>query len=98
MKSILFSCIVFFSFYSCKGKIEKEENQQNYENQLFDDSDYVLNPDFPIGDVRRYGIFPDSTYLSIHPFTIGVLDIINDNPNINILEDNNNGVLIENQQ
>ena len=32
------------------------------------------------------------------PFTIGVLDIINDNPNTNILEDNNNGVLIENQQ
>jgi len=32
------------------------------------------------------------------PFTIGVLEIINDNPNINILEDNNNSVLIENQQ
>lgn len=69
MKSILFTCIIFLSFYSCKGKIEKDKNQQNYENQLFDDSDYVLNSDFPIGDVRRYGIFPDSTYLSIHPFT-----------------------------
>jgi hypothetical protein len=46
MKSILFSCIIFLSFYSCKGKTEKEESQQNYENQLLDDSDYVLNSGF----------------------------------------------------
>jgi hypothetical protein len=31
------------------------------------------------------------------PFTIGLLKVINDNPNINILEEDPNGVIIEQQ-
>jgi hypothetical protein len=169
MKSILFSCIIFLSFYSCKGKTEKEESQHNHaalsidgwnnnpENVQIDkvhikSTDrhgvYITGKDHLIGEVYidKFGVgssehmspmqdavkgeeiefkalWVNKCYNSYiekvvinekgskakytahfdygdktRPFTIGVLDIINDNPNINILEDNNNGVLIENQQ
>lgn len=63
--------ILVFILISCKNDTKKQNTSesQNKDSVQFDDSAYVLNSDFPIGDVRRYGVFPDSTYASTHPFT-----------------------------
>lgn len=56
---------------SCKNDKKTNENTttEKTETQVFNDSSYVLNGDYPVGDVRRYGIFPDSLHSSGHPFT-----------------------------
>ncbi len=66
----LLTLIVFIA--SCKNDSTKKE--QVIDNKVeavktFDDSDYALNPDYKVGDVRRYGIFPDSAYAANHPFS-----------------------------
>ena len=55
---------------SCKEDKKKSQEQLNLEgNQVFDDSKYVLDAFYSEGDVRRYGIFPDSAFSKIHPYT-----------------------------
>ena len=56
---------------SCKNdpKTNKEGATDETEATVFNDSSYVLNNDYPVGDVRRYGVFPDSSFLAQHPFT-----------------------------
>ncbi len=54
-------------FTSCKNE-NKNLNSQT-EAETFNENDYVVNIDFKVGDVRRYGIFPDSAFAATHPFT-----------------------------
>lgn len=56
---------------SCKPHVGNSINVLNssIKNESFNDKNYVLNSKYPVGDVRRYGIYPDSSYASIHPFT-----------------------------
>lgn len=74
-KLIKFGLIVSLGiFFSCQKTTEKKEANQtsakdksiNKTNSL-QEKDYVLNEEYPKGDVRRYGIFPDSAYVNIHP-------------------------------
>ena len=54
-------------FTSCKNE-EKNLNSLP-EAKAFNESDYVVNIHFKVGDVRRYGVFPDSAFAANHPFT-----------------------------
>lgn len=56
---------------SCKNdpKTKQGLETEKTEANVFNDSSYVLNGDYPVGDVRRYGMFPDSIHPSGHPFT-----------------------------
>ncbi len=71
MKKITFLTAILLLTTSCNKAENKPKNAHSNkaETVLFNDKDYVLNSDFPVGDVRRYGVFPDSSYASIHPFT-----------------------------
>ncbi len=71
MKKVVFLVVVFITTTLCKNAENntKAPNTDKTELIPFDDKNYVLNPNFPVGDVRRYGVFPDSSYASIHPFT-----------------------------
>lgn len=76
MKTIIRLFVLFVTInlcvMSCKNKKDTNTNTKissSVKDEVFNDSDYVLDDTFEIGDVRRYGIFPDSTYSSIHPFT-----------------------------
>ncbi len=66
--------MVFLSVFACKKTEEKEPkikkepiNQITDQEQLKEELAYALHKEYPIGDVRRYGIFPDSTYTFSHP-------------------------------
>ena len=56
---------------------EKSSNNSNKQlespkpkkDKLGPEKDYVLYDEFPRGDVRRYGVFPDSSYASTHPIS-----------------------------
>lgn len=73
-KSVLFFVIILATVIACKKEQSKEpkikkapiEKIKN-EVELKDESAYALHSEYPIGDVRRYGIFPDSTYTFSHP-------------------------------
>lgn len=58
-------------FWACKDNtpkpIKKEKKPKTTLDQKFTDEQLVLNDRYAIGDVRRYGIFPDSTYTNTHP-------------------------------
>lgn len=66
---LLFTSIIFLT--SCGEDKKKTNTTQNTTEEVkaFDDSDYVLSDAYPMGDVRRYGVFPDSTHSKGHPFT-----------------------------
>lgn len=69
-KTVLILIVVMIGFYSCKNEKTKNSQSGNTSTkEAFNDSSYVLNPSFPVGDVRRYGVFPDSTFVNTHPFT-----------------------------
>ena len=63
--------ILFISlFFSCKtDKKTEDSSKRDSKKEIFNDSLYVLNKNFKVGDVRRYGIYPDSTFGNIHPKT-----------------------------
>lgn len=71
MKKIVFLLVMSVLSLSCGDK--KKENSKKTttetETKSFDDSDYVLDDSYPLGDVRRYGIFPDSSFTARHPFS-----------------------------
>jgi len=67
MKKILFIITLMSVFTSCKDE-NKNLNSQT-EAETFTENNYVVNNDFKVGDVRRYGIFPDSAFAATHPFT-----------------------------
>jgi len=57
--------------FSCRS--DKKENQPSgkdlVEESVFDDSKYVISDTYQVGDVRRYGVFPDSIHNFGHPYT-----------------------------
>ncbi len=66
--------ISFFAiFISCNKKAKGDTNQKIKPNlvktKIYTDNQLVLNKEFKIGDVRRYGMFPDSAYSYRHPLT-----------------------------
>ncbi|XMO87886.1 hypothetical protein AAFN75_06250 [Algibacter sp. AS12] len=65
------SCIFIISCKNEKDKstIETIEETSKEVASVFDDSKYILNNKFPLGDVRRYGIYPDSIHPTTHPYT-----------------------------
>ena len=71
MKKVVFLTAILLTTTFCKDAENntKDPNQNTNEKVQFNDKDYVLNSNYPVGDVRRYGVFPDSSYASIHPFT-----------------------------
>jgi len=67
---LLLVLIVAPCFSSCeKSANNKSENDKVEINEVFNDSNYVVNSNYSLGDVRRYGIFPDSAFSNTHPFT-----------------------------
>lgn len=72
MKNLALLIGVLICLSSCKGDKKQQESINPTEvniEKVFDDSDYVLDANYQKGDVRRYGIFPDSSHNSGHPFT-----------------------------
>jgi hypothetical protein len=66
----LISLLIIVIIVSCgKDKKETKPTTTKTEEKAFNDNDYVLNADYKVGDVRRYGIFPDSIHATGHPFT-----------------------------
>lgn len=62
--------VLIITFFSCKSdKKTSEPTVKVVKESVFNDSKYVLDGSFEMGDVRRYGVFPDSIYAFNHPFT-----------------------------
>lgn len=62
--------VLIITLFSCKSdKKTSDSSEKDITEAVFDDSKYVLDASFEIGDVRRYGIFPDSVYAFNHPYT-----------------------------
>lgn len=72
-KLVVIFCVVFV--YACKESKTAEPTNtvvtppQKTEPVRFSEMDLALHKDYKIGDVRRYGIFPDSAYSYSHPIT-----------------------------
>ena len=66
--TVLILTILLFSF-SCKEKKGAKKTIITNNPKEFSDKAYVLNASYKVGDVRRYGIFPDSSFALKHPFT-----------------------------
>lgn len=61
---------LFILMLSCKENKDKSQDSINsLTDKTFNDSEYVLDPSYPKGDVRRYGIYPDSVFSKNHPYT-----------------------------
>ncbi len=71
MKKIVFLLVMSVLTMSCGDKKKENTKEATTETEVkkFDDSDYVLEDSYKVGDVRRYGIFPDSSFTAKHPFT-----------------------------
>ncbi|UAB76405.1 hypothetical protein [Mesoflavibacter sp. SCSIO 43206] len=68
--SKLFSILFIISVISCKTNKDKkgEDSTTPKKEDVFNDSIYVMNPKFPVGDVRRYGLTAE-TAKQAHPKT-----------------------------
>ena len=79
MKRNILLLSFFVIFMSCNKKPKKDTIQKKKTNlvktKVFTENELVLNKEYKIGDVRRYGMFPDSAYSYRHPLT--------NNPKIN---------------
>lgn len=69
MKNIFLMFLFSIIITSCKENKKETIKNSISEIETFNDIDYVVNNNFSEGDVRRYGIFPDSAYSKVHPFT-----------------------------
>ena len=68
----IYLIIISIIVISCKDENKKEiqlEESSLETQQKFNDSKFVISKQFKVGDVRRYGIYPDSTYSLTHPYT-----------------------------
>ncbi|MFY0603973.1 MAG: hypothetical protein JXQ93_08485 [Flavobacteriaceae bacterium] len=67
--------LILITFVSCNNTSvnvdkKKQEIQQEKPQEIsYKEKELVLNDSFDIGDVRRYGIFPDSSFTYTHPVT-----------------------------
>lgn len=63
---------VFLILFSCKEEAKTKvisASNNTEEVKPFNDKNYVVAKGYEVGDVRRYGIYPDSTFSLNHPFT-----------------------------
>ena len=73
MKNLYFLLGILVCFFSCKEKEAGEKSNSHKKiafketQKILSEDAYILNENFPKGDVRRYGIFPDSAYTNTHP-------------------------------
>lgn len=69
IKRHLFLAFLLILICACNDSNNKAKNKVTTLAPAlkFHESDLVINAEFSIGDVRRYGIFPDSTYAYTHP-------------------------------
>jgi hypothetical protein len=56
----IISILVLWIFLACKPEAEIQKINPPRISSKFDDKAYVANPNFSYGDVRRYGIFPET--------------------------------------
>lgn len=75
IKRLLTIVFLILAIYACKEnstsakkKIDKGVSSK-VPSVNFQERDLVLNDKYTIGDVRRYGIFPDSSYTYTHPIS-----------------------------
>ncbi|APY08489.1 hypothetical protein BWZ20_09335 [Winogradskyella sp. J14-2] len=69
MKILRIFIISMLVFFSCKNEEKQRENTESSNpKEAFNDSSYVLDPKFPIGDARRYGVTASTAKLK-HPYT-----------------------------
>lgn len=61
---VLFIALVFSCGNDKKETPVKTPTEPKTETKTFDDSAYLLDDSYPLGDVRRYGIYPDSIHSS----------------------------------
>lgn len=62
------SILLIFVLVSCKNESKPINLQENTKEVVFNDSSYVLNPNYKIGDARRYGVTAEAAKLS-HPYS-----------------------------
>ncbi|MBA6151926.1 hypothetical protein [Gelidibacter maritimus] len=66
-KITLIICLLTFFFFSCKEEKKATFNNEKEEIQKqFDETEYVLDDSFPVGDARRYGLTAENSKTS-HP-------------------------------
>ena len=64
MKNLYFFLGMLVLIFSCKEKQGEKKTNSNKKiefkeaQKILSENAYVLNENFPYGDVRRYGIFP----------------------------------------
>ena len=68
MKKYLLVILIAF-LTSCKTENKNTIQNKNTEKLKFSEKNLAINENYKIGDVRRYGIFPDSAYAYTHPIT-----------------------------
>lgn len=75
MKNFFFLLGLGLFFFSCNKKtkenLDKESGIEkvNIKKTKYSEEQLVINKEYKIGDVRRYGMFPDSAYSYRHPIT-----------------------------
>ena len=73
MKNLYFFLGILVLLLSCDEKPASEKTNSDKKiafqetQKILSEDAYILNQNFPKGDVRRYGIFPDSAYTNTHP-------------------------------
>jgi len=69
MKHSILLLLTILLLSSCGGEDKKTPVQEAPKTkEVFDDSNYVLDDKFPVGDARRYGLTAENS-TKIHPFT-----------------------------
>ncbi len=63
MKQQFFYIILICLYFSCQEKSSKEVFNATINNEI-SDSNYVINHSFPKGDIRRYGLLPETDAIS----------------------------------
>jgi len=75
MKQIFTILLILVLIFSCdsKKKSKKNDNLKEIEKEViikkYTENQLALYKQYKIGDVRRYGMFPDSAYTHSHPIT-----------------------------
>ena len=67
MKKYLLVILIAF-LTSCKTENKNTIQNKNTEKLKFSEKNLAINENYKIGDVRRYGIFPDSAYAYTHQY------------------------------
>ena len=68
MKILKIFILAMFCFLSCKNEKQNTNKDSSETKKVFNDSSYVLEPKFPTGDARRYGVTAKTAKIG-HPYT-----------------------------